>query len=83
MYHKMVHHERSFMYKPRNKDFVKLTIRVNENDLIKFKKLCQINGISCNNQINIYIRQALYFNRNLFDNENEIIDFWDEKNMSK
>ena len=71
------------MYKPRNKDLVKLTIRVNENDLIKFKKLCQINGISCNNQINVYIRQALYFNRKLLENENVIIDFWDEKNMPK
>lgn len=79
----MVHPERSFMYKSRNKDLVKLTIRVNESDLVKFKKLCCINGVSCNNQINVYIRQALYFNRKLFENENEIIDFFDEKNMSK
>lgn len=58
------------MYKLRNKDLVKLTIRVNESDLVKFKKLCQINGLSCNNQINVYIRQALYLNRKFFENEN-------------
>lgn len=70
-------------YKSRSDDFTKLTIRVNNNDLFKFKKLCSISGISCNNQINIFIRQALYQNRNIFDDENEIIDFWNEKNIPK
>ena len=63
-------------YKNREKDFTKLTIRVDNEDLFKFKKLCSIFGISANNQINILIRQTIYQNRNIFDQEEEIIDFW-------
>lgn len=70
-------------YKSRSEDFTKLTIRVNNEELFKFKKLCQVFGISANNQINILIRQTIYQNRNLFDQEEEIIDFWDEKNCPK
>lgn len=70
-------------YKSRSEDFTKLTIRVNNDDLFKFKKLCQIFGISANNQINIFIRSAIYQNRSLFDDENEIIDFWDKNNIPK
>ena len=63
-------------YKNREKEFTKLTIRVDNEDLFKFKKLCSIFGISANNQINILIRQTIYQNRNIFDQEEEIIDFW-------
>lgn len=70
-------------YKAKSDNFTKLTIRVNNEDLFKFKKLCQVFGISANNQINILIRQTIYQNRNIFDNENEIIDFCDEKNCPK
>lgn len=70
-------------YKSRSNNYTKLTIRVNNDDLIKFKKLCQIFGISANNQINMFIRSAIYQNRNLFENENEIIDFWDKQNVPK
>ena len=63
-------------YKNREKEFTKLTIRVDNDDLFKFKKLCSIFGISANNQINILIRQTIYQNRNIFDQEEEIIDFW-------
>lgn len=63
-------------YKNREKEFTKLTIRVDNEDLFKFKKLCSIFGISANNQINILIRQTIYQNRNIFDQEDEIIDFW-------
>lgn len=70
-------------YKSRSDDFTKLTIRVNNDDLFKFKKLCQIFGISANNQINMFIRSAIYQNRNLFENENEIIEFRDKQNVPK
>lgn len=63
-------------YKNREKEFTKLTIRVDNEDLFKFKKLCSIFGISANNQINILIRQTIYQNRNIFDQEEETIDFW-------
>lgn len=63
-------------YKNREKEFTKLTIRVDNDDLFKFKKLCSIFGISANNQINILIRQTIYQNRNIFDQEEETIDFW-------
>lgn len=63
-------------YKNREKEFTKLTIRVDNEDLFKFKKLCSIFGISANNQINILIRQTIYQNRNIFNQEEEIIDFW-------
>lgn len=63
-------------YKNREKEFTKLTIRVDNDDLFKFKKLCSVFGISANNQINILIRQTIYKNRNIFDQDNETIDFW-------
>lgn len=63
-------------YKNREKEFTKLTIRVDNDDLFKFKKLCSVFGISANNQINILIRQTIYQNRNIFDQDNETIDFW-------
>lgn len=69
-------------YKPRCNDFTKLTIRVNNDDLFKFKKLCSIFGISANNQINMFIRQAIFQNRHLFDDVSEI-DFWNVDNMPK
>lgn len=70
-------------YKSRSEDFTKLTIRVDNKDLFRFKKLCKIFGISANNQINIFIKTAIYQNRQLFDDENEIIDFWDKQNVPK
>lgn len=70
-------------YKNRSDDYTKLTIRVDNKDLFKFKKLCQIFGISANNQINIFIKTAIYQNRQLFEDENEIIDFWKEENQPK
>lgn len=63
-------------YKNREKEFTKLTIRVDNEDLFKFKKLCSVFGISANNQINILIRQTIYQNRNIFDQDEETIDFW-------
>ena len=51
-------------------DYTKLTIRVNNDDLFKFKKICSVSGISANNQINILIRQYLHQNRTFFDDEN-------------
>ena len=63
-------------YKNREKEFTKLTIRVDNDDLFKFKKLCAISGLSANNQINILIRQTIYQNRNIFDQDEETIDFW-------
>lgn len=68
-------------YKSRSEEFTKLTIRVNNDELFKFKKLCKISGISANNQINILIRQLIYQNRSIFDDET--IDFWDENNQPK
>ena len=57
------------IYKARADEFTKLTIRVNNDDLFKFKKLCSIGGISANNQINILIRQEIYKNRQIFDQD--------------
>lgn len=55
-------------YSNRKKEFVKLTIRVQSDELENFKKVCCILGLSANNQINIMIREFLYRNRSLFDN---------------
>lgn len=70
-------------YKNREKEFTKLTIRVDNDDLFKFKKLCSVFGISANNQINILIRQAIYQNRNIFNQDEQTIDFWDKQNIPK
>ena len=59
-------------YKSRAEEFTKLTIRVNNDDLFKFKKLCNISGISANNQINILIRQTIYQNRSIFDQDENL-----------
>lgn len=72
-------------YSNRKKEFVKLTIRVQSDELENFKKVCCILGLSANNQINIMIREFLYRNRSLFDNNScqTIIDFCDKENIPK
>lgn len=55
------------MYKDRNEDLVKLTIRLDRSYYDKFKKLCSIGGVSVNNHINFLIRQNIYANRSIFD----------------
>ena len=54
------------MYKKKG-DFVKLTIRVDTNEHENLKKICEIFGISANNQINMMIREFNFKNRNLID----------------
>lgn len=57
-------------YSNRKKEFVRLTIRVDKNELENFKSICDILSLSANNQINLLIRKFLYENRALFDKEN-------------
>lgn len=52
-------------YGKRKKDFVKFTIRIDADELEKFKKICEIFGLSGNNQITILIREFNFKNRNL------------------
>lgn len=54
------------MYKKKG-DFVKLTIRVDAVEHENLKKICEIFGISANNQINMMIREFNFKNRNLID----------------
>lgn len=54
-----------FMYKKKG-EIVKLTIRIDTKQLDDFKKICQVRGLSANNQINIMIKEFNYFNRNYF-----------------
>jgi len=79
------------MYAKHKKEFVKLTIRCDIDDLERFKHICKIMGLSANNQINIMIKKFNYENKNLIDstsalsfNQNQsIIDFWDSQNIPK
>lgn len=57
-------------YSNRKKEFVRLTIRVDKNELDNFKSICDILSLSANNQINLLIRKFLFENRSLFDKEN-------------
>ena len=71
-------------YSNRKKEFIKLTIRVETEELSNFKKVCEIMGLSANNQINILIRQFLYENKRFFDNNNCQLQFdLNEKVTSK
>ena len=58
------------MYKKKG-EIVKLTIRIDTKQLDDFKKICQVRGLSANNQINIMIKEFNYFNRNYFLPETE------------
>lgn len=73
------------MYAKHKKEFVKLTIRCDIDDLDRFKKICKICGQSANNQINILMKKYNYENKNLISEvaEKSIIDFWDSQNMPK
>lgn len=73
------------MYAKHKKEFVKLTIRCDIDDLDRFKKICKICGQSANNQINILMKKYNYENKNLISevSEQSIIDFWDKQNMPK
>lgn len=62
-------------YSNRKKEFIKLTIRVESEELSNFKKVCEIMGLSANNEINILIRQFLYENMRFFDNKNCQLQF--------
>ena len=53
------------MYKKKG-EFVKLTIRIDTQELEKFKQVCKVRGLSANNQINIMIKEFNYFNKNYF-----------------
>ena len=64
----------------KDKEFIKLTIRSNKEDLDKFKAICKILGLSANNQINILIRKFNFENKNLFSPD---VDFWAAENMPK
>ena len=74
------------MYAKHKKEFVKLTIRCDIDDLDRFKNICKILGLSANNQINIMIKKFNYENKNLISDSptnQSIIDFWDSQNMPK
>lgn len=64
--------------KHNKKEFVKLTIRIDQEELDKFKEVCQIYGLSANNQINILIRQFLHEKKYLFENHSipELDQLW-------
>lgn len=55
------------MYYKNKNNFVKLTIRVDEDELNKFKKLCSISKLSANNQINILIREYIHNKKYLLE----------------
>lgn len=57
-------------YGKRKKEFVKFTVRVDVDQLENFKKICEIFGVSGNNQITILMREFIFKNRNLLE-ENE------------
>lgn len=79
------------MYAKHKKEFVKLTIRCDIDDLDRFKQICKILGLSANNQINIMIKKFNYENKSLLDSTSalsfqqnqSIIDFWDSQNIPK
>jgi hypothetical protein len=58
------------MYKKKG-EYVKLTIRIDTQELEKFKQICKVRGLSANNQINIMIKEFNYFNKNYFVDKNE------------
>lgn len=55
------------MYYKNKNNFVKLTIRVDEEELNKFKELCSISKLSANNQINILIREYIHNKKYLLE----------------
>lgn len=57
-------------YGKRKKEFVKFTVRIDVDQLENFKKICEIFGVSGNNQITILMREFIFKNRNLLE-ENE------------
>lgn len=57
-------------YSKLDKEFIKLTIRIDKQELDKFKKLCEISGLSANNQINILIREFIHNKKYLLENNN-------------
>lgn len=66
-------------YTKHKKEFVKLTIRCDSDDLERFKQICKILGLSANNQINIFIRRFNFENKNLFsDSEKKQINIFEE-----
>lgn len=72
--------------KHNKKEFVKLTIRCDKEDLDKFKHICEISGLSANNQINIFIRKYIFENQSLLSTSSfsvqqnqSIIDFFEKK----
>lgn len=59
------------MYKKKG-EIVKLTIRIDTEELEKFKYICKVRGLSANNQINMMIKEFNFFNKNYFlSNENK------------
>ena len=69
-------------YSNRKKEFIKLTIRVESEELSNFKKVCEIMGLSANNEINILIRQFLFENSRFFDNKNCQLQFDLKENVT-
>ena len=55
------------MYYKNKNNFVKLTIRIDEEELNKFKELCSISKLSANNQINILIREYIHNKKYLLE----------------
>lgn len=55
------------MYYKNKNNFVKLTIRIDEEELNKFKELCNISKLSANNQINILIREYIHNKKYLLE----------------
>ena len=68
------------MYTKHKKEFIKLTIRIDKEELDKFKMVCCIKGLSANNQINILIREFLFENLRFYEKSFSIpeIDNWDK-----
>ena len=64
--------------KHKNKDFIKLTIRCDSDELHNFKKICEISGLSANNQINILMRQYIHNNKFLLESSSHSIPELDE-----
>ena len=56
-------------YTKHNKEYIKLTIRCDLDDLNRFKKVCSVLGLSANNQINLLIRKFNFENKNLTSDE--------------
>lgn len=58
-------------YGKRKKEFVKFTVRVDVDELENFKKICEIHGVSGNNQITILLREFIFKNRNLLEENDQ------------